>query len=171
MLYFPASICCSRTVCMYHSCCVLCSAPCHTCCAGPLPRQMSCSQIGVDNLLAGPTLRAASGYRGSLTMLCRVDRSFLFCLQAGLVPGSYVGMGNSGTGCFTRGSQVSMGVHSPCLPIATCTCFSAWLCRPTSLDVSALLALVLFPLASQHGAPNLRLQAIQRAQTSSPSVW
>lgn len=30
-------------------------------------------------------------------------------LQAGLVPGSYVGMGNNGTGCFTRGTDVSMG--------------------------------------------------------------
>ena len=30
-------------------------------------------------------------------------------LQAGLVPGSYVGMGNDGTGCFTRGTGVSMG--------------------------------------------------------------
>ncbi len=30
-------------------------------------------------------------------------------LQAGLVPGSYVGMGNNGTGCFTRGTGVSMG--------------------------------------------------------------
>ncbi len=30
-------------------------------------------------------------------------------LQAGLVPGSYVGMGNNGTGCFTRGTDVTMG--------------------------------------------------------------
>ncbi len=33
----------------------------------------------------------------------------LACLQAGLVPGSYVGMGNNGTGCFTRGTDVTMG--------------------------------------------------------------
>ncbi len=34
--------------------------------------------------------------------------SFAF-LQAGLVPGSYVGMGNNGTGCFTRGTDITMG--------------------------------------------------------------
>ena len=30
-------------------------------------------------------------------------------LQAGLVPGSYVGMGNNGTGCFTTGPGVTLG--------------------------------------------------------------
>ena len=30
-------------------------------------------------------------------------------LQAGLVPGSSVGMGNSGTGCFTTGTDVTLG--------------------------------------------------------------
>ena len=35
--------------------------------------------------------------------------STLWVLQAGLVPGSYVGMGNNGTGCFTRGTDVTMG--------------------------------------------------------------
>ena len=30
-------------------------------------------------------------------------------MQAGLVPGSYVGMGNNGTGCFTTGDGVSLG--------------------------------------------------------------
>ena len=33
-------------------------------------------------------------------------------LQAGLVPGSYVGMGNHGTGCFTTAPGVSLGMHS-----------------------------------------------------------
>jgi len=33
-------------------------------------------------------------------------------LQAGLVPGSYVGMGNHGTGCFTTAPGVSLGKHS-----------------------------------------------------------
>lgn len=40
-------------------------------------------------------------------------------VQAGLVPGSYVGMGNIGTGCFTRGTGVSMGVHH-LVPIPAC---------------------------------------------------
>ena len=31
------------------------------------------------------------------------------CLQAGLVPGSYVGMGNNGTGCFNTGADVTKG--------------------------------------------------------------
>lgn len=30
-------------------------------------------------------------------------------LQAGLVPGSYIGMGNSGTGCFDTGAGVTLG--------------------------------------------------------------
>ncbi len=33
-------------------------------------------------------------------------------LQAGLVPGSYVGMGNHGTGCFTTAPGVSLGEPS-----------------------------------------------------------
>ena len=31
-------------------------------------------------------------------------------LQAGLVPGSYVGMGNNGTGCFSTGTGVTLGI-------------------------------------------------------------
>ncbi|DBB02267.1 hypothetical protein WJX82_006919 [Trebouxia sp. C0006] len=35
---------------------------------------------------------------------------FGMLMVAGLVPGSYVGMGNNGTGCFTRGTDVTMGM-------------------------------------------------------------
>ena len=31
-------------------------------------------------------------------------------IQAGLVTNSYVGMGNNGTGCFTTGTGVSLGI-------------------------------------------------------------
>ena len=31
------------------------------------------------------------------------------CLQAGLVPGTYIGMGNNGTGCFNTGTDVTLG--------------------------------------------------------------
>lgn len=30
-------------------------------------------------------------------------------MQAGLVPGSYVGMGNFGTGCFGPGEGITLG--------------------------------------------------------------
>lgn len=30
-------------------------------------------------------------------------------MQAGLVPGSYVGMGNLGTGCFGPGEGITLG--------------------------------------------------------------
>lgn len=30
-------------------------------------------------------------------------------MQAGLVPNSYVGMGNDGTGCFAKGTDVTLG--------------------------------------------------------------
>ena len=48
-------------------------------------------------------------------------------LQAGLVPGSYVGMGNDGTGCFTRGAGISMGrsfsnMHVAVTPILSPCC-------------------------------------------------
>ena len=31
------------------------------------------------------------------------------CLQAGLVPGTYIGMGNNGTGCFNTGTGITLG--------------------------------------------------------------
>ncbi len=31
------------------------------------------------------------------------------CLQAGLVPGTYIGMGNNGTGCFNTGTDITLG--------------------------------------------------------------
>lgn len=30
-------------------------------------------------------------------------------MQAGLVPGTYVGMGNFGTGCFAKGDGITLG--------------------------------------------------------------
>ncbi len=35
----------------------------------------------------------------------------MICIQAGLVTGSYVGMGNNGTGCFTTGTGVTLGME------------------------------------------------------------
>ena len=42
------------------------------------------------------------------------------CLQAGLVPGSYVGMGNIGTGCFNTGTGVTLGMLASCLSTRAC---------------------------------------------------
>ena len=35
----------------------------------------------------------------------------LLSVQAGLVPNSYIGMGNGGTGCFSTGAGVTLGKH------------------------------------------------------------
>ena len=43
-------------------------------------------------------------------------------MQAGLVPNSYVGMGNDGTGCFQKGTGVSLGMPSSFLRLLSATC-------------------------------------------------
>lgn len=45
------------------------------------------------------------------SLIAKARQTLFDNVQAGLVPGSYVGMGNNGTGCFTRGTGISMGVH------------------------------------------------------------
>ena len=61
-------------------------------------------------------------------------------MQAGLVPGSYVGMGNNGTGCFTTGDGVSLGtpvlyaIHA-FFPHHQCACSGSL--TPSATDVQA----------------------------------
>ena len=43
-------------------------------------------------------------------------------MQAGLVPNSYVGMGNDGTGCFQKGTGVSLGMPGSFLKLLSAIC-------------------------------------------------
>lgn len=43
------------------------------------------------------------------TLLVNCMSVHIACLQAGLVPGTYIGMGNNGTGCFNTGTGITLG--------------------------------------------------------------
>ena len=76
-----------------------------------LPPEHFCpASCSAQEVFRRPPYTFCASVHGSYTVLkCQCSSPESAALQAGLIPGSYIGMGNKGTGCFAPGEGVTKG--------------------------------------------------------------